>query len=103
MTDTQRTLFGGSSPEPKRKTKAQKQPQLPAAPVAKLTPPDDLARARNLAAMRKERAKWKAGDIRMSEDPCPECGGERIEELESVEIQGGQTWSRRCLKCSTSL
>jgi hypothetical protein len=50
-----------------------------------------------LAQFRAERASWQIGDTREASKPCPVCGCERIERLEDVAVQGGQTWVVMCL------
>ena len=54
-------------------------------------------RDRNLAAMRAERAEWRIGDTRPADNPCPACGRERIERLEDIASEGGQTWATMCV------
>lgn len=102
MTDSQRNLFGAT---PAAKTKAKplpKQVPLPAAPAIKLTPQLELQRARNLASVRNERARMRVGELRLSDEPCLKCGGQRIGEVVGIEPQGGITWEWRCTECSVS-
>jgi hypothetical protein len=54
-------------------------------------------RDRNLSAMRAERAEWRIGDTRAADNPCPACGRERIERLEDIASEGGQTWAMMCV------
>lgn len=102
MTDSQRNLFG-AAPASKTKAKPLKQAPLPAAPVSKLSPQDELRRARNLASVRNERARMKLGELVMAEKPCVKCGYQRIGELVGIEPQGGLTFEWRCLECCVSL
>lgn len=102
MSDPQQSMFGGGSAKKAKAKALSKSTPLPAAPAKKLSPNDELIRAKNLASVRKTRAAMKIGELMMSEDPCSDCGGERIGEVIGVEPQGGITMEWRCLKCSSS-
>jgi hypothetical protein len=68
-----------------------------AVPRPSLTAAQLEERDRNLAALRAERAAWHIGDTRPAENPCSACGRERIERLEEIASEGGQTWAMMCV------
>jgi hypothetical protein len=49
-----------------------------------------------LEAQRAARARWRIGDLREADNPCPACGNERLERLEDIAAEGGQTWVVMC-------
>jgi hypothetical protein len=67
---------------------------LPAGPLAEaLISERDKVRDRVRAA----RALQKIGDTREADRPCPACGSARIERLEDIAAEGGQTWVVMCV------
>lgn len=77
--------------------------QLQAVPAAASAKPAEAPSAEAaplrlaaLAKVRAERARWRLGDLREADNPCPACKRERLERLECVEVGSGQTWSLVC-------
>lgn len=102
MTPEQHNLFGPATTKPKAKQVAKAAPTPSASPLrpSKLSPADQLKRAKNLASWHADRSRMRIGDIRMSEIFCKTCGEERVEELVAIAAQGGQHWEvQPCLEC----
>ena len=100
MSDPQTTFFPApAAKESKRKAKALPKVRARDAPAEPLPPAAAAARDKALASVRSARARARVGDLRISDWPCSQCGGERVEEIVSIAKEGGVTWDVICLKC----